>query len=168
MKIFHRYHSTIHGNYRRAYLRCGLIAGVVLMLYILVRYLMGRPAESPEAYLSDGILLLSVVLFTLLYRNALSERKASLKELMLFGTGLSVVASVLYGLFVWLFGMAAPAQTVLFTFTMRGQEIAPDDPQIGYWAALWGIVAGVKLAILGSFGAFFSALLFRTEKAPTV
>ena len=85
MGIFHRYESEIHGNYRKGYLRFGTITGVVLMLYILVRYLMGKPAESPEAYLTDGIMLVSVFIFTYLYRNAMPEKKATLKELMLLG-----------------------------------------------------------------------------------
>ena len=162
MRFFHRYRSTIHGNYRKAYLRCGLLTG--LLLYILVRYLMGMPAESPEAYLSDGIMLVSVLLFTLLYRNALEEKKATQKELMLFGMGTAVVASVLYGVFVWAFGSAAPSQTVLFTQSLSGKEIMESDPELHYWAALWGIVSGVKLALLGGFGAFVSALVFRNEK----
>lgn len=164
MRFFHRYRSTIHGNYRKAYLRCGLITGVLLMLYIMVRYMMGTPAESPEAYLSDGIMLLAVFLFTLLYRNALPEKKATLKELMLFGIGTAVLASLLYGLFLWGFGCAAPGQTVLFTHTLSGQEITAGDPLLHYWAALWAIVAGVKLSVLGGFGAFISAIVLRNEK----
>ncbi len=164
MKFFHRYNSTIHGNYRKGYLRCGLITGVVLMLYILVRYMMGMPAESPEAYLSDGIMLVAVFLFTLLYRNSLEEKHATLKELMLFGMGTAVVASVLYGLFVWAFCCAAPEQTVLFTQTLSGQEINAGDPQLHYWAGLWGIVSGVKLALLGGFGSFVTSVILRNEK----
>ena len=77
----------------------------MLMLYILVRWLMQNPAESPVAYITDGILLVAVFLFTLLYRNALPDRKATLKELMLLGLGTAVVASVLYGIFLWAFGL---------------------------------------------------------------
>ena len=164
MGIFHRYESEIHGNYRKGYLRFGTITGVVLMLYILVRYLMGKPAESPEAYLTDGIMLVSVFIFTYLYRNAMPEKKATLKELMLLGLGTAVVASVLYGLFLWAFGSAVPSQTELFTRTMRGEEALVSAP-IHYWAAWWGIESAVKLAVLGGFGAFLAALLFRNEKA---
>ena len=163
MKFFRRYNSTIHGNYRKAYLRCGLITGVLLMLYILVRYMMGTPAESPEAYMSDGIMLVAVFLFTLLYRNSLEEKKVTLKELMLFGMGTAVVASVLYGLFVWGFGCAVPEQADLFTSTLRSEEAVVSAPS-HYWAAWWGIESAVKLAILGGFGAFVSSLVLRNEK----
>ena len=164
VKFFKRYRSEIHGNYRKAYLRCGPIVGVLLMLYIVVRYLMGMPAESPEAYMSDGIMLVGVFLFTLLYRNALEEKKASLKELMLFGVGTAVVASVLYGLFVWAFCCAVPEQTVIFTKTLSGKDIPPVDPEIPYWAGMWGIVTGVKIGVLGAFGAFITAVILRNEK----
>ena len=164
MKFFRRYDSTIHGNYRKAYLRCGLITGGLLTLYIMVRYLMGTPAESPEAYLSDGIMLLALFLFTLLYRNSLAEKKATLKELMLFGLGTALVASVLYGICLWLFGYAVPEQTLLFTTTMRGASAVAAAPS-HYWAAWWGIESAIKLALLGGFGAFIAALLFRNEKS---
>lgn len=167
MGLFHRYKSEIHGNYRKGYLRFGTITGVALMLYILIRYLMGRPAENPEAYLSDGIMLVSVFLFTLLYRNVLPEKKATLKELMLLGLGTAVVASVLYGLFLWAFGSAVPEQTEIFTRTMRSEEALVSAP-IHYWAAWWGIESAVKLAVLGGFGAFLSALLLRNEKSEQI
>ena len=164
MQYFKRYRSEIHGNYRKAYLRCGTITGVVLMLYLLVRYMLRMPAESPEAYLSDGLMLVAVFLFTLLYRNALEEKKASLKELMLFGMGTAIVSSVLYGLFVWVFGSAVPEQTDLFTRTLRGEDAVMTAPS-HYWAAWWGMESAIKLAILGGFGAFLSALVLRNEKS---
>ena len=164
MRFFKRYNSTIHGNYRKAYLRCGMITGGLLTLYIMVRYMMGSPAESPEAYMSDIIMLVAVLLFTLLYRNALEEKRATLKELMLFVLGTAVVASVLYGLALWLFGYAVPAQTDLFTRTLRGEDAVASAPS-HYWAAWWGFESGIKLAVLGGFGAFVAALLFRSEKS---
>lgn len=164
MRFFHRYNSTIHGNYRKAYLRCGLITGGLLALYIMVRYLMGSPAESPEAYMSDIIMLVAVFLFTLLYRNSLEEKKATLKELMLFGLGTAVVASVLYGLCLWLFGYAIPEQTDLFTRTLRGEEAVLSAPS-HYWAAWWGFESAIKLAVLGGFGAFIASIVFRNEKS---
>ena len=163
MRFPRRYHSAIHGNYRRAYLRCGLLVGVLLFLYILVRHLLGVPAEAPESYATDGILLAAVFLLTLLYRNNLPEKQASLKELMLFGIGTAVIASVLYGLLLWAFGLAVPAQVALFATATTGATPAPDDPQIHYWAAFVAFVAAVKLALIGSFGAFLAAVFFKIE-----
>lgn len=164
MGIFHRYNSAIHGNYRKAYLRCGLATGALLVAYVLVRMLMGTPLESPASYVSDAIILVAVFLFMAFYRNALPDKKITLKEAMLFGIGLAVVAAIIYGLALWALGLAFPQQTVLFTNTVTGQEITVNDPQLHYWAAWWGIYSFVMMALLGSFGAFVAAIFFRNEK----
>ena len=168
MKFFHRYRSTIHGNYRKAYLRCGMVTGILLTLYIVTCWLMGHPVEAPEGYVSDAVMLVAVFLFAAYYRNALPEKKVTLKELMLFGMGTAVVGSVLYGLLLWLFCLTLPAQTVLFVETMTGHSLSLDDPQLGYWAAAWALVASIKMALLGAFGAFLAAILFRNEKPETI
>jgi hypothetical protein len=164
MAIFHRYQSTIHGDYRRNYLRCGLVTGVLLAAYVLVRLLMNRPVESPLSYVSDAILLVCIFLFAAYYRNALPDKRVTLKELMLFGMGTAAVAALLYGLMLWGIGLAFPQQAVLFTNNMTPNEVTMQDPQLHYWAALWAIVAAVETLLLGSFGAFLAAILFRNEK----
>lgn len=164
MAIFHRYSSTIHGNYRRAYLRCGLVVGLLLAAYVLVRLLMGNPAESPLSYVSDAILLVCIFLFAAYYRKSLPDKQVTLKELMLFGSGTAVVSAVLYGLMLWGIGLAFPQQTVLFTNSMTPNEVTLQDPQLHYWAALWAIVAAIETLLLGGFGAFLAAIFFRNEK----
>jgi hypothetical protein len=163
MKFFHRYKSTIHGNYRRAYLRSGLLTGLMLVLYLLVRWLMGNPAEIPVSYLSDGILLVAVFLFSMLYRNALPNRMVTMKELMLFGIGTALLACAMYGLYIWVLGFAIPEQIELFTGTMMEDAPYADYPA-HYWSALWALVAAVVMAILGGLGAFISALILKNEK----
>ena len=167
MRFFHRYKSTIHGNYRRAYLRSGLLSGMMLVLYLLVRWLMKNPAESPVSYLSDGILLVAVFLFTMLYRNALPERKATIKELMLFGMGTAVIASLLYGLYIWLSGFSIPGQIELFTNNLMEAEPFADYPA-HYWSALWGLLSAIVMAVLGGFGAFIAALILKNEKGTVI
>lgn len=164
MSIFHRYSSTIHGNYRRAYLRCGAVTGLLLAAYVLVRLLMNRPLESPASYVSDAILLVAIFLMAAYYRNSLEDKKVTLKELMLFGMGLSAVAAIVYGLLLWGIGLLYKQQTVLFTATMTGQEVTLLDPQLHYWAVLWGLVAAVEMLLLGCFGTFVMAIFFRNEK----
>ncbi len=163
MTMFHRYHSTIHGDYRRAYLRCGIVTGVVLALYVSVRYLLGAPVESPLSYISDAILLVLLFLFAAYYRNSLPDGRVSLKELMLFGIGTAVVTALLYGVLLWAFELAFPTQTVLFTNAMTGTEVTVSDPQLHYWAAWWAIVAAVEVLLLGAFGAFLEAIVFRRD-----
>ena len=166
MSIFRRYNSTIHGNYRRAYLRCGLLTGVLLAAYVLVRLLMQSPMESPASLVADAILLVLIFLFTAWYRNGLPEKKITLKEAMLFGIGTAAVAGIVYGLLLWAIGLTSAQQTVLFTNTMTSNNITVDDPQLHYWAAWWAILAGIETIVLGAFGAFLAAILFRNEKAP--
>ena len=165
MAIFHRYDSTIHGNYRRAYLRSGLLVGALLALSVLVRLLMGRPMESPASLIVDAVLLVAIFLLMAFYRNSLPDKKITLKEAMLFGMGTALIAGVVYGLLLWAIGLSSPAQTVLFTNTMTGSEITAADPQLHYWAAWWAILSGVQAILLGAFGAFLAAVLFRNEKA---
>ncbi len=165
MSIFHRYSSTIHGNYRKAYLRSGLITGVLLAAYLLSRLLMGKPLESPTSYVSDAVMLVAVFLFMAFYRNSLPDKKITLKEAMLFGIGTAVIAAILYGLMLWAVGVAFPQQTALFSTTMTGNEVTTQDPQLHYWAAWWAIYSAVMMALLGSFGAFVAAIFFRNEKS---
>ena len=166
MGLFHRYHSTIHGNYRRAYLRGGLALGLLLALYVLVRLLMRTPMESPLSLLVDIILIVLIFLLTAWYRNSLPDKLITLKEAFLFGIGTAAVAAVVYGLLLWAICLASAPQTILFTNSMLGDGTAgPDTPQLHYWAAWWAIVAGVETIVLGAFGAFLAAILFRNEKS---
>lgn len=165
MGIFHRYNSTIHGNYRRAYLRGGLLTGLLLAAYVLVRLLMGTPMESPASLIVDAILLVLLFLLTAHYRNSLPEKQITLKEAMLFGIGTAAVAGVVYGLALWAISLTSAAQTVLFTTTMTGNEITAQDPQLHYWAAWWAILAGFETILLGAFGAFLASIFFRNEKS---
>lgn len=139
------------------------MTGIMLVLYLLVRWLMRNPAESPISFLSDGILLVAGFLFTMLYRNTLPDRKATLKELMLFGLGTAILACFLYGLFIWVSGFAIPGQIELFTNTMKGSGEFSKFPA-HYWSAFWAFIAAVFMAVLGGFGAFISALILKNEK----
>lgn len=133
--------------------------------YVVVRLLLGKPVLSVVSYATDGILLVAVFLFTAYYRSSLDENKISLKEAMLFGTGTSIVAALVFGLAVWVVGVLYPQQDVIFTRQIMNKEITTTDPEIHYWAAWWAIVAAVSSAVLGSFGAFVAAIVFRNEKS---
>ena len=165
MGIFHRYNSTIHGNYRKAYLISGSLIGALLALYVLVRLVSGTPIASPVSLVSDIILLVLVFLLSAYYRKSLPLSRITLKEAMLFGIGTAVVAGLVYGLLLWLLCLSSAEQTVLFTNTAMQSKITDTDPQLHYWAAMWSIVAGLEVALLGSFGAFIAAIVFRNEKS---
>ena len=166
MGIFHRYSSEIHGNYRQAYLKGGVAVGALLAAYVLIRLLAGRPMESPVSLVIDAVLLVALLLLTAWYRHGLPEGKITLKEAMLFGMGLALVAGLVYGLLLWAIGATSSTQTVLFTNTMLGENtVDSQNPQLHYWAAWWAIVAGVETIVLGCFGAFLAAIFFRNEKS---
>lgn len=166
MGIFHRYSSTIHGNYRRAYLRGGLATGVLMALYVLMRLLMGNPLQSPTSLILDAVLLVAIFLLMAWYRNSLPEKKITLKECLLFGIGTAVVAGIAYGLLLWAIGLSSDTQTVLFTNSMTQNNITAQDPQLHYWAAWWAILSALQAVLLGAFGAFVAAICFRNEKSP--
>ena len=116
-----------------------------------------------------AVIILVVITLISFYRSAkrghiFPEKKITLKEAMLFGMGTAAVAGVVYGLALWVIGINSASQTVLFTTTMTGNEVGLQDPQLHYWAAWWAIVAGIETILLGSFGAFLSAIFFRNEK----
>lgn len=165
MGIFHRYNSTIHGDYRRAYLRSGALTGVLLALYVLVRLLMGTPLASPTSLVLDAVLLVAVFLLTAWYRHSLPEQKMTLKEGLLFGMGTAAVAAVVYGVLLYAILRSSSTQTVLFTNSMNGNDITAQDPQLHYWAAWWAILAALSTLLLGAFGSFLAAIFFRNEKS---
>lgn len=167
MGIFHRYNSTIHGNYRRAYIKCGPLVGLLLAACVLVRMLMRNPASSPTSYVSDAVMIVAVFLLTAYYRRSLPDGRITLKEAMLFGTGTALVGALVYGMLLWVVGLLSPEQTALFTTTLTGNETLADDPQIHYWAAWWAIYAALLMALIGSFAAFLAAIFLKTEKAET-
>lgn len=162
MSIFHRYNSTIHGNYRRAYLRSGLATGLLLALYVLVRLLAGTPLSSPVSLVSDAILLVAIFLFMAHYRNSLPDKRITLKEALLFGFGTAILAGLLYALLLWAIAVAFPRQTLLFNDTY---QLSTDSYPLHYWAAWWAFLAAVGNTLLGSFGAFVAAIILRNEKA---
>lgn len=165
MSIFHRYKSTIHGNYRRAYLRSGLLTGALLAAYVTIRLLAGSPMERPVSLISDILLLVLLFLLTAWYRNSLPEKRITLKEAMLFGIGTSAVAALVYGLALWAVGLLSDSQTVLFTTSMTGNPVTTDDPQLHYWAAWWALFAAASTLLLGAFASFLAAIFFRNEKS---
>ncbi|MBR1783833.1 MAG: DUF4199 domain-containing protein [Bacteroidales bacterium] len=168
MAIFHRYHSTIHGNYRAASLRGGALVGGLMALYVAVRLLVGNPSPSPVTLPVDVALMVAIVLLAAHYRATLPGKLITLKETMLFGIGTAGVAGLVYGAALWLLCLLSANQTVMFTNTMTQNAINEADPQLHYWAAWWAIVAAVSTAVLGAFAAFLAAIMLRNEKSETI
>lgn len=165
MKPFHRYTSTIHGNYRRAYLRSGVLVGLLLAAYIIIRRLIGQPAQSPISLITDAILIISILLLSAYYRSALPEKQVTLKELMLFGIGTSLIAAITYGLLLWAHMSLDAPTTITFVQSLTGQTSTISDPQYHYWPPFITLLTLINITLLGSFASFLTAIILRTEKA---
>lgn len=176
-KIIKRYQSTIYGPYRVAYVRCGAITAVVLAGYVAMCRLLGSPIQTPETYGTDAVLLIALILFMLRYRKSLPDEKVTFKELMLFGLGMTLVATFLYGLFMWLYcGVLDKGQTSLFAEAriamMESPETGGAEAQVAidhvrhYSAFDWAFIGFFRSAVMGGLIAFFAAILLRTERAP--
>ena len=157
MSIFHRYKSTIHGNYRRAYLRSGLVTGLLLAAgHMALHTHHSSLITDHSTLILNIVLILAVFLFTAWYRHSLPIQRITLKEAMLFGIGLSLVAAPLYAL-------------LLFILQTTFYNLLPPPPSSDYpahyWAALSAILAALGTLLLGSFSAFLAAILLRNEKS---
>ena len=164
--IFRRYKSEIHGNYRAAYLKYGVLTGLAMGLYLFVRHWVGYPSSTPSDLGKDVLMIAAIILFTYLYRRGLADGRVTFKELVLLGLGTGVTAAVVYGLAVWLYcGVAYPEMTTVYADRFRTDETTTE----AYVSALnpvpWALFYGfVHTAVTSIIVAFFAALIFKTEK----
>lgn len=175
MALLHRYQSTMHGNYRKFILIFGPVAAIALILSVIARYYFFDPIATPVSWTDNVVLAICLVVFTLLYRTTLPEKKVTFKEIFLLTVGLSCVAAVLYALYLWFYGTHTDTE---FAQRFTQSELAKHSPtepgydnaveQIKimatpkYLAFMGGVYTVVTAFILG----FFVALLFRTERSP--
>ena len=156
MSIFHRYKSTIHGNYRRAYLRSGLVTGLLLAAgHMALHTHHSSLITDHSTLILNIVLMVAVFLFTAWYRHSLPLQRITLKEAMLFGIGLSLVAAPLYALLLFIL------QTTFYNLLPPPSSSYPAH----YWAALSAILAALGTLLLGSFSAFLAAIFLRNEKS---
>ena len=176
-RIFRRYKSTIYGNYRKAYLIDGALTGVVMSLLLMLRDVLAKvPMASPENYVTEVVLAVGIFWSSYQYRKQLPEGKVTLKELMLLGIGIGVVSAMVYGLWTWL--RCGVLDTTLVEHYNQQRIIMMDtadssaDAKLAieqvrrYGAGDWAFISGFRTAVMSVIITFFSALVFRTEKAP--
>ena len=175
-RVFRRYKSTIYGNYRRAYLTYGVLTGAGMTAVVALRNWMGgTPVATPENYLTELVLAAGIVWASWRYRKGLPDGKVTLKELMLLGLGIGVVSGVVYGLWTWLHcGVLDSGLTEHYNDcriavmddadTSAEARIAVEQVK-KYTAGDWAFIAAFRTAVMSVIITFFSALVFRTEKA---
>ncbi len=175
MGLLRRYQSDIYGNYRRAYFRDGLLTGVVIALVVLFCKVIYYPIYAPETYVTDLSLLAATLFFAYRYRASLPDKKVFFKELMLYGLGLGIVAAIVYGLFLLLYGSAIDegfAARCLEHF-IHGEEQGVGSAEEKaktiavmrtYRLRTWAFIGFFRTAVMSILTAFVAALVFRTEK----
>ena len=175
MKFIRRYQSDIYGSYRKAYLCDGLLAGAAIAAVVLFCKLIYYPVYAPETYVTDITLLVATLFFAWRYRNGLPEKKVFFKELMLYGLGLGIVAAVVYGLFLLLYGavidegFAARCLEHFINGEQRGsgtdeEKAATIAVMRTYRLRTWAFIGAFRTAVMSIMTAFVAALVFRTEK----
>ncbi len=147
--------------------------------YLMVRWLANMPANSPQTYGSDLVLLACMLLASFLYRRKLPEQKVTLKELMQMNLWLSAVAAVLFGLFTWFYGTVVDGeflQRCLQTL-IEGEQQGSSTPEQKaqtiavmqtYTASTLGSIAAFRTMVMSILWAFIAALLLRSEHGNVV
>ena len=90
--LLRRYKSPLYGNYRKYSLLYGAVSGAVLFVFVVVSYLAGSPISTPETYGTDAVLAVCIFVSSYLYRERQTGGKIFLKELLVLGMGIGVVA----------------------------------------------------------------------------
>jgi hypothetical protein len=103
MGLLNRYKSTMHGNYKIAVFKYGLLIGIGLSLVILFRYWFKMPISEPVSYYEDISMLVFLFIAVFLYKRGLKERKITLKESYILGLGSGIIASIIYGIFLFVY-----------------------------------------------------------------
>ena len=103
-RVLRRYQSKIYGNYRLGYLKYGSLIGISIALLVLLQHLLVEqvPVYAPETIVTDLLIVIGQCFCCYDYRENLSRRKVMLKELLLLALGSGLIASVVYGLWMWL------------------------------------------------------------------
>lgn len=103
MGLLNRYKSTMHGNYWIAIFKYGLLIGIGLSLVVLFRYWFKIPLSEPVSYAEDIAMLVFIFIAVFLYKRGLEERKITLKESYIVGLGSGIIASIIYGMFLFIY-----------------------------------------------------------------
>ena len=172
-KILRKYSSVMYGNYKKASLKYGLLTGGVLIIVLLLRYLIEAKPNSPTSLADNITLLIMFVLCLYLYKNKLPDKKITLKEgfLLTFYTG--IIASILYGMFMYLYVSSIDTQ-----MTLRCANTLRQIPEYANYTteqfgsmtkasviAFQSIIYNVVMSVLW---ALITSLILRNEKADVV
>ncbi|MDR0790590.1 MAG: DUF4199 domain-containing protein [Bacteroidales bacterium] len=170
MALVKRYNSQMHGNYWRALLQYGFYGGLLLSFVVLLRYWLILPLSQPVTYVENIILLLLMIIFLWRYRSKLPQEKITFKEGYIVTVGLGVVASIVYGMFIYLYAWKIdPAISDRCFAIQRAIEannmFSDDQVRVMTTKQSLALSAIMLSSILSVLWAMITALFLRTEKA---
>jgi signal transduction histidine kinase len=163
----------MHGNYWRALLKYGLWTGLLLSFVVLFRYWLILPLSQPVSYAENIAMLAFMFLFVWLYRKGLEKQKISFKEGYIVAFGLGIVASIIYGMFLFVYSYRIdPAMQERCFEVQRNlpNNINLSDGQVRFMTKPSYIAfAGILLSsVLSIIWAMVVAIILRNEKAEVV
>ncbi len=175
-KIITRYKSVMHGNYKLAGVKYGIVMAAGLCVFLFLRYVVGHPANAPIAKDETWVVFLGLLLMSLMlvfhYRRNLIERKISFKEAFLVSFYSCLVACAIYAVFMYGYtlyidnGLDSFHDRTIDVMTRsiaRSENIDIDKvvlPEMPYLVA-WGMVLNM---IMGILVAFITGVICRNEK----
>lgn len=176
-RLLRRYESVVYGNYRLAYVTYGVFIGVIMALVILFHRILfaANPPLSPENYVVDIVLAVALFVASYRYRSTLPGGQVMLKELLLLGIGMGAVASVVYGLLLWII-CGALFPDLVETFISHRLSLMPPVSESadaalaventkGYTAGDWAFIGGFRLFVMSILVTFFTSIILRTQKS---
>ncbi len=91
------------GNYFSGIIKYGLLIGLGLSLFILIRLVLNKPITSIMSYWEIICVLFLIYLGVWLYRKGLKEKQISYKESYFVAFGSGIIGSIIYGMFVFVY-----------------------------------------------------------------
>ncbi|MFA5541924.1 MAG: DUF4199 domain-containing protein [Bacteroidales bacterium] len=170
MALIRRYESQIYGNYKSAILKYGLYSGIGLSFVVLFRYWIIMPLSQPVSYAENIALLVFMFASVFIYKKKLPQGKLMFKEGFVLGLGLGVVASIIYGIFLYVysFGIDPEFQNRCFDIQRalpNNQHLADDAiRQMTRHSSI--AFSGILLSsIMSILWAMIVSILLRNERA---
>ena len=95
--------TKFSGSYFSGIIKYGLLIGLGLSLFVLIRFVFNKSISSVMSYWEILSLMLLLFLGVWLYRKGLKEKQLSFKESYFVAFGSGIVGSIIYGMFIFVY-----------------------------------------------------------------
>lgn len=166
-----KFESKIYGNYGRAAAKYGFFSGLIMMLVIMFRYWIIYPIKQPVSYTENIALFVLMIGSLVIYKRNLEEGRITFKEAFLLSFGVGVIASIMYGMFLYIYASFIDMEFCNRCFDFHrslSSNANLSDEEIHFITkpssiAFSGILLSTTVSILW---AFIMSIMLRNEKAP--